>query len=160
MGARGYDPVEVARAARRLDVALAGMHIDVARRMDMTQAELLAMAHLAVDGDLSPGDLTRRLRMRSGAVTALLDRLADHGHIEREPHLSDRRKLLVRLTASGRTEAMRHLGPMIRDVEALVARLPEADRATVGRFIDDLAELVAGREQPEAAPRQRARDAT
>jgi len=157
---RDYDPVEVARAARRLDLALAGMHLDVARHMDMTPAELLALAHLAVDEALSPGDLARRLRMRSGAITALLDRLTEHGHIEREPHPSDRRRLLVRLTGAGRKEAIRHLGPMIRDVVALVARLPEADRATVGRFIDDLAELVAGREQPEAAPRQRARDAT
>jgi len=160
MGARGYDPVEVARAARRLDLALAGMHLDVARNMDMTQAELLTMGHLAADGDLSPGDLARRLRMRSGAITALLDRLAAHGHIEREPHPSDRRKLVIRLTAAGREEALRHLGPMVRDVVALVARLPEEDRAKAGRFLDDLAELVPRPMQPEAAPRQRTRDAT
>jgi DNA-binding MarR family transcriptional regulator len=145
MERRAYDPVEVARAARRLDLALAEMHIDVARRMDMTQTELLAVAHLAVDEHLSPTDLARRLHLRSGAITALLDRLTAHGHIVREPHPSDRRRLVVSLTPSGRREAMRHLGPMVASVVAMVKRLPPTDRATVGRFIDDLAELVASR---------------
>jgi len=156
-----YDAVGVARAARRLDLALAEMHLDVAQRMDMTPAELLTLAHLAVDDGLSPGELSRRLHMRTGAVTALLDRLTDHGHIAREAHPTDRRKIVVRLTKAGRREAMRHLGPMVASVIALVRGLPEADRATIGRFIDQLAELVAGRPKAEAsAPRGTARRGT
>jgi DNA-binding MarR family transcriptional regulator len=174
VGELDYTPIGVARAARRLDVALAGMHLDLAQRMSMTPTELLALDHLGMDGELSPTDLARRLRMHSGAVTALVDRLTAHGHVSRVPHPSDRRKLVVRLTDAGRAETMRQLGPMVDDVVALVARLPKADRTTVGRFVDDLAELVAGRAKPEDGPaaaaaddgsrdagaRQRARDAT
>jgi DNA-binding MarR family transcriptional regulator len=149
----GYDAVEVARAARRLDLALAEMHLDVAQRMEMTPAELLALAHLAVDDGLSPSELSRRLHMRTGAVTALLDRLTDHGHITREAHPTDRRQIVVRLTKAGRREAMRHLGPMVANVVTLVRGLPEADRDTIGRFIDELAKLIA--ERPKAADRPR-----
>jgi len=149
-----YDAVEVARAGRRLDLALAEMHLDVAHRMEMTPAELLALAHLAVDDGLSPGELSRRLHMRTGAVTALLDRLTDHGHVTREAHPSDRRKVVVRLTNAGRRETMRHLGPMVSNVIALVRGLPKADRETIGRFIDELAVLVAERPEAEASPRR------
>jgi DNA-binding MarR family transcriptional regulator len=149
----GYDAVEVARAARRLDLALAEMHLDVAQRMAMTPAELLALAHLAVDDELSPSELSRRLHMRTGAVTALLDRLTDHGHITRQAHPSDRRKIVVRLTKAGRREAMRHLGPMVANVIALVRELPEADRDTIGGFIDELAKLIAERPKAEGPPR-------
>jgi DNA-binding MarR family transcriptional regulator len=150
-----YDSVEVARAARRLDLALAEMHLDVAHRMEMTPAELLALAHLAVDDGLSPGELSRRLHMRTGAVTALLDRLTDHGHVTREAHPTDRRKVVVRLTKAGRREAMRHLGPMVSNVIALVRGLPQEDRETIGRFIDELAVLVAERPKAEDPPRRR-----
>ena len=149
----GYDAVEVARAARRLDLALAEMHLDVAQRMEMTPAELLALAHLAVDDELSPSELSRRLHMRTGAVTALLDRLTDHGHITRQAHPTDRRKIVVRLTKAGRREAMRHLGPMVANVIAFVRELPEADRDTIGRFIDELANLIAERPKAEDPPR-------
>jgi DNA-binding MarR family transcriptional regulator len=143
--AREYTPIEIARAGRRLDMALAKMHLDVSGRMHMTAAELLAIAHLGMEGDLGPTELAQRLHLHTGAVTALLDRLTEHGHIVREPHPSDRRKVIVRLTAQGREETMQHLGPMVDEVIALVHRLPEADRRTIGRFLDEFAELVTRR---------------
>jgi DNA-binding MarR family transcriptional regulator len=142
--------MEVARAARRVDMAMAELHLDVAGRMEMTQAELLALAHLGIDGELGPSELSRRLHLHSGAVTALLDRLADHGHIVREPHPSDRRRVVVRLTDRGRADTMTQLGPMVGEVVAMVERLPQKDRTTVGRFLDELATLVADRPRASA----------
>jgi DNA-binding MarR family transcriptional regulator len=148
--ARDYTPLEVARAVRRLDMALAEMHLGISGGMGMTAAELLAIAHLGMEGDLGPTDLSRRLHLRTGAITALLDRLSERGYVTREPHLSDRRKVVVHLTAKGRDEVMAHLGPMVDEVIGLVRRLPEADRRTIGRFLDELAELVTHR--PAAPP--------
>lgn len=142
--------MEVARAARRVDMAMAELHLDVAGRMKMTQAELLAIAHLGIEGELGPGELARRLHLHSGAVTALLDRLAEHGHIVREPHPGDRRRVVVRLTDGGRADTMAQLGPMVQEVVALVERLPQKDRTTVGRFLDELAALVADRPRDAA----------
>jgi DNA-binding MarR family transcriptional regulator len=150
-GARDYSPVEVARAVRRLDMALAEMHLELAGLLDMTAADLLAVAHLGMDGELGPTELASRLHLHTGAVTALLDRLAERGMVEREPHPSDRRKLLVNLTQHGRDDAMRHLSPMVDEVIALVKTLPDDDRQTVGRFLDALAEVVARRRRTESA---------
>jgi DNA-binding MarR family transcriptional regulator len=142
--------MEVARAARRLDMALAEMHLEFGGLMDMTAAEVLAVAHLGMDGDLGPSELAVRLHLHTGAVTALLDRLADRGLLAREPHPSDRRKVLVHLTQEGRDKAMRHLSGMVGEVVALVKTLPADERQTVGRFLDDLAGVVARRRSAES----------
>jgi DNA-binding MarR family transcriptional regulator len=144
-----HTPLEVSRATRRLDMALAGMHLEMSGRMEMTSAELLAVAYLGMEGGLGPTELARRLHMRTGAVTALLDRLEERGHIAREPHPSDRRKLVVRLTKHGRDEAMAHLRPMMAEVLELSRRLSADDRRTVGRFIDDMAEMVTRYSRPQ-----------
>jgi DNA-binding MarR family transcriptional regulator len=138
-----YTPLEVSRAARRLDMALAEMHLSVSGRMDMTAAELLAIAHIGMSGPLGPTELAGRLHMHTGAVTALLDRLAARDYVVREPHPSDRRRLVVKLTPAGRDATMAELGGMVDDVMAYVAQLSPRDRRTVGQFLDGLAEVVA-----------------
>jgi DNA-binding MarR family transcriptional regulator len=138
-----YTPLELSRAGRRLDMAFAGMHLEVSARMDMTQAELLAIAWLGMEGDLGPTQLAHRLHMRTGAVTALLDRLEHRGQIAREPHPADRRKVVVHLTESGRKDAMAHMGPMVAEVMELARSTPAADRKVIGRFMDELAAIAA-----------------
>lgn len=142
-GAPVYTPLEVTRAVRRLDMSLAEMHLGVSGRMDMTAAELLAIAHIGMEGPLGPTELAHRLHLRTGAVTALLDRLAARDYIAREPHPSDRRKLIVRLTGTGRDDTMAVLGTMVDDVVAYVKTLPREDQQTVGRFIDGLVTVIA-----------------
>jgi DNA-binding MarR family transcriptional regulator len=147
---REYTPLEVARAARRLDMALAEMHLEVAGLMDMTSADLLTLAYLGMEGPLGPTEIAARLHVHTGAVTALLDRLSERGFVERAPHPSDRRKLLVHLTPQGRDVTMQHLGPMVDEAIALVRTLADADRQTVGRFLDDLTAVVAHRRSDES----------
>ena len=137
-----YTPIELARAGRRLDMAFAGMHLEISGRMDMTQAELLAIAWLGMEGDLGPTDLAHRLHMRTGAVTALLDRLEQRGHIARAPHEADRRKVVVHLTESGRQDTMAHMGAMVADVMELARRTPAEEREVIGRFLDELAAIT------------------
>jgi DNA-binding MarR family transcriptional regulator len=139
----GCSPIELARAMRRLDLALAGMHLEISSRMNMTQAELLAIAWLAMDGDLGPTELAHRLHLRTGAVTAVLDRLEQRGHVVREPHPSDRRRLLVRLTDTARSETMAHLRPMVDDMMELSRGLTAEDRRRIGQHLDAVAAIVA-----------------
>ena len=143
-----HTPIEVAKAARRLDMALAEMHLEVSREMSMTGGELLALEHLGMEGPLGPTELAQRLHMRTGAMTALLDRLEEQGRIARRPHASDRRKVVVQITAHGRDEAMALLHPMVDDVVALVESLPDEERPVVHRFLDDLTALVGRYAKP------------
>ena len=51
---------------------------------------------------LSPNNIADRLIISRASVTSLLDSLEKRGFVKRQPHLSDRRMLLVELTNSGR----------------------------------------------------------
>lgn len=145
-----HSPLEVAKAARRLDMALAEMHLEVSREMSMTGGELLTLEHLGMEGPLGPTELAQRLHMRTGAVTALLDRLEEQGRIARRPHPSDRRKIVVQITDHGRDEAMALLHPMVDEVIAMVQALPQKERPVIHRFLDDLSALVARHAKPPA----------
>ena len=142
---RPYSPQDVAQASRRLDGALAQMHGEFSSRMHMTTQELLAIGHVSRAGreGMGPSDLARRLHMTTGATTTLLDRLEARGHIARERHPTDRRKILVHVTPHARDEVMQHLRPMTADVMAAAERLTEEQRRTVVTFFDELAQIVS-----------------
>jgi DNA-binding MarR family transcriptional regulator len=74
-------PDDLTAAVRRLDMALSRWHGEVADRLGVDEAELVTLARLAMDETQGPADLARSLHMTSGAMTAVLDRLAGHGHL-------------------------------------------------------------------------------
>lgn len=57
------------------------------------------------DTPLSPNAIADRLIISRASVTSLLDSLEKRGFVKRQPHPSDRRMLLVKLTNSGRQVA-------------------------------------------------------
>lgn len=64
------------------------------------QFDLLAVLARAPDG-LVMGDISRRLMVTNGNVTALVDRLVREGLLVREVNPRDRRALVVRLSNEG-----------------------------------------------------------
>jgi MarR family multiple antibiotic resistance transcriptional regulator len=130
-------------AARRLDLMMSGMHLELSKHLDLSAAEVLALAHLSLDGALGPTDLALRLHMSTGAMTALLDRLVARAFIVREPHPSDRRRVVVTLTDGGRDELFDRVHGMAAEVMTLTDRLTSDERRVVGRFLDDVAALLA-----------------
>ncbi|MGG7306072.1 MarR family winged helix-turn-helix transcriptional regulator [Curtobacterium sp. AB451] len=56
----------------------------------------------SADGEgVTPKQAGEYLELSTGAMTSLIDRLEQRGHIERRPNPADRRSILVHLTASG-----------------------------------------------------------
>lgn len=70
----------------------------------LSLSELEVLIHLAnePDGQLRPRDLADKCVMTTSGCTRLLDRLEDQKMLERHPHDSDRRGLVVELTHRGR----------------------------------------------------------
>ncbi len=134
---------DVAMAVRRLDLMMSQMHLEMSERLGLSAAEVLALAHLSLDGPLGPTDLTRRLHMTTGAMTAMLDRLADRDYVIREPHATDRRRIAVRLTASGRDRVFTQVHGMADGVIAASERLDAGQRRIVAAYIDEIAAVVS-----------------
>lgn len=85
----------------------------VADHVGLSLSATVALGHLAdAGGRLSPGELAERMLVGSGTLTAVIDRLARDGHVQRRPHRDDRRRVLVVLTTAGRQVvryAQRHM---------------------------------------------------
>lgn len=151
MGDRGHGAVravvpdwEPSPALEALDelvqVSAASMPA-VARRAQLSESELHALRHLMKD-DLGPADLARLLGVTAAAATGIVDRLEAHGHVERRPHPSDRRRTMVDLTPSGRTQAIGLLAPMFRSLAEADAELSDEERAVVTRFLRQATEAM------------------
>ncbi|MCW6510002.1 MarR family winged helix-turn-helix transcriptional regulator [Lichenifustis flavocetrariae] len=63
--------------------------------------DLLAQLDRAEDG-LVLGEVSKRLMVSAGNVTAIVDRLIGNGHITRSPAPHDRRVQIIRMTPEGR----------------------------------------------------------
>jgi len=75
---------------------------------DLSPATGLVLSILAEsEMPVSPNDIAGRLIISRASVTSLLDSLEKRGFVKRQPHLSDRRMLLIELTDSGRQVANR-----------------------------------------------------
>ena len=63
--------------------------------------ELIALGHLYDEGPLTASELGERLRLTSGSVTALINRLEAAGYAERVENPDDRRSVLIEICPDG-----------------------------------------------------------
>nr|WP_244630714.1 MULTISPECIES: MarR family transcriptional regulator [unclassified Microbacterium] len=96
------------------------------------------MDHLISTGPATPTELARRLGISTAAMTLVLHRLENAGHIRRERHPHDGRKLVVTPVDGSRDRARELVTPLIEGVETVVQAMDAAERATVQRFLDRL----------------------
>jgi DNA-binding MarR family transcriptional regulator len=140
---RGYSSMDVAMAVRHLDLMMAQMHLEMSESLGMSAGELLALAYLSVEGPLGPTELTHRLHMTTGAMTAMLDRLAGRDYVVREPHATDRRRIMVGLTKSGRDRIFTQVHGMANEVVAITEELPAEERSVIGRYLERVGAVIS-----------------
>jgi MarR family transcriptional regulator, lower aerobic nicotinate degradation pathway regulator len=86
-------------------------------------------------------ELARLLELDKSSVTGLVDRAERRGLVARAPSPTDRRAVLVRLTAEGRSLISGAAERFGADVAGLLDLLPPRDRAALARIVSRL--LVA-----------------
>ncbi|GAA4879177.1 MarR family winged helix-turn-helix transcriptional regulator [Actinomycetospora straminea] len=129
-----------------LDDATTGVHLLIAaaydlaaaqaRRMGTHVTDMRALSLLQIQGPLQATELARRLAISANAATALVDRLATSGHVDRVPHPTDRRRVVVRLRPGARDLARQSWLPSILDVDAISRSLEPAEHEAVTRFLE------------------------
>lgn len=105
-----------------------------------------ALLHVMVaeqtDSPLTLRELRDRLGMTAAAVTYLVDRMVEAGHIRREPHPADRRKVFLRYSDGGLEVARTFFAPLgMRTHQALEAFTDE-DLAVARRVLGALTEAM------------------
>jgi DNA-binding MarR family transcriptional regulator len=126
---------------------------------DLSPSASQVLAVLEGVGEPLPSNaIAERLLVTTASMTSLLDTLERRGYVLRNPHPTDRRKILVSLTADG-AKVVDELLPTMRSAElSAAAGLTEAQRATLVELLGAWqAHLDATGSEPIASRRQRRR---
>jgi DNA-binding MarR family transcriptional regulator len=104
---------------------------------------LVAVMDAELLGDpLTPGRLGEQLNLSSGAVTALVDRLEQAGHVRRDRDTADRRKILLHYADRGAALAMEFFQPLGSRTDSVMARFSEDELEVVHRFMTAMSASV------------------
>jgi len=114
---------------RRLEKKLAG-----ALRTDVSGLEV--MDHLIALGPTTPSTLATQLGTSTAAMSLVLNRLEDAGHITRQRHPEDGRKLVVTAAPASSDQVWDLVSPQITAIDALIAGYTPEQQDLVEGFLD------------------------
>jgi DNA-binding MarR family transcriptional regulator len=110
-------------------------------------------------GEPLPGHvIAERLLVSSASMTSLVDTLERRGLVERRPHPTDRRKVLIHLTPEAQRIVDQQLPAIHAVITKAISTLPESDREhllTSLTAIQAQLNLTAREPLPSAKPRRR-----
>jgi DNA-binding MarR family transcriptional regulator len=120
--------------------------------INSTDLECLDAIHTR--GAASPGDLAAATGLTTGAVTSVIDRLEQAGYVRREPHPSDRRKVLLRLQPQATQKVADLYAPLQKEMLSLWSQY---DEDQISLVIDFLKKSCQAAERQVAELQSRAR---
>jgi DNA-binding MarR family transcriptional regulator len=127
----------VTRLARHLDLARRGAFA----RHGLEPWAFDVLSALRRAGEpyrLSPGALLTQTLVTSGTMTNRIDRLVEHGLVERLPSPDDRRGVLVQLTGDGRDRVDAAMEDLLAVERDLLGNLPDDDREALADLLRTL----------------------
>jgi DNA-binding MarR family transcriptional regulator len=143
----------ILHALRRFRRADQEMRRRMSADMDMNVSDMQALQHViaaeAQGEPATPRDLSALLGISSASTTKLLDRLSASGHLERHPHPTDRRALVLRSTPFAHSEIRARMQRMHSGMEQAAAAVPPESRAAVVALLDAMASAMAGSDEDE-----------
>src|SRR5579875_821615 len=109
---------------------------------DVRSTDFRALLHVMVGetaGEpITSGDLRQLMGLSGAAITYLVDRMIDSGHLRRETHPADRRKVVLRYAESGFDTARAFFVPLGKHTRAAMADLSDNDLAAGHRVFTAL----------------------
>lgn len=139
----GIPESEVGLLARvvRLNMLVTQVLDGLVEPHDITVPDYLVLASIR-RGRSSPAELCTVLGRTTGGMSLTLDRLASAGWVGRRADPSDRRRIIVELTAAGRAKA-EVVNGALHDWEAALGLTPQV-RAEIEHDLDAVTRVVVG----------------
>jgi DNA-binding MarR family transcriptional regulator len=109
---------------------------------DVRPTDFRALLHIMVaetaGRPMTSGDLSQRMGLSGAAITYLVDRLIESGHIRRDSHPADRRKVILRYSEPGLDTARSFFNPLGVYTHAALNDVSDADLAAAHRVFTAL----------------------
>lgn len=129
-----------------------------ARVNDVSNSDFHALLHIMVaetaGAPLTLAQLRQRMDVSPPAITYLVDRMIEAGHIRREPDPEDRRKWLLRYETRGMTLAHTFFTPLGGHIRDALADMSDRDLVAAHRVFLAMIGAMAKFEDELAAPEQ------
>lgn len=143
---------------RRTVSAFRSVERVVGESLHLHPTDLAAVEIIGRQREVTPTQLASALGVTSAAVTFVIDRLVDAGHVERIPNPADRRSTLIRRVPSSNADVAGFMRPIaLRVTEAFESRTP-AEQAAIASFLDEVGVAFAEGAVPAAASPRPAAD--
>ncbi len=118
-----------------------------ARQHDVGGSDFHALLHIMVaetaGTPLTLAQLRQRMDVSPAAITYLVDRMIDSGHIRREPDPDDRRKSLLRYEKPGMALARSFFNPLGAELRSALADLSDRDLTAAHRVFAAMIEAMS-----------------
>ncbi|WP_413701280.1 MarR family winged helix-turn-helix transcriptional regulator [Psychromonas sp. KJ10-10] len=103
----------------------------VVKELHLSLAQVHTIEVLGNHNAMRMRELADKLGITTGTLTVQVDKLVNTGFIERQPHHSDRRSILVKLTESGQNIYKQHNDLHLALTQDITAKLDEDDTAVL-----------------------------
>ena len=127
-----------------------------ARVNDVSSSDFHALLHIMVSetagSPLTLAQLRQRMDVSPAAITYLVDRMIEAGHIRREPDPQDRRKWLLRYEESGMSLAHSFFKPLGAHLTKAMADLSDSDLDAAHKVFTAMIDAMATFEGELAPP--------
>lgn len=128
-------------AVRRLTRSSLLLQYAIAEKMKLNATDAECIDFLIEMGPCTAGDLARKTRLTTGAITNVIDRLEKAGFVKREQDPNDRRKVIIKFIPKKHEKAKKYYGAMAADVYNLLSGYDESKLKFLLNHSESLAEI-------------------
>ncbi len=146
--------IPVRSAARRVNhavrvlVSTTQLYADgVGHNLGLHRSDLMAlnlMSQAAMRGEsMTPTDVAKQMSLSAAAVTALVDRLEQVGHLVRQPDAQDRRRVRLGVSKQAESVSREMFRPMNERLADAMSAYSDDELELVARVLKDLSDAVS-----------------
>ena len=141
----------ILRSLRKITRAIDLYSKKLARECKLTGPQLVCLRQINNNQTIAPGELAKEVSLSQATITGILDRLAARNLINRERSQTDRRKLIISLTAEGKELVSKVPSPLQERFSAKLSELPEENQLIIKIILQQIVSMMDA-EKIDAAP--------
>jgi len=142
---RNGQPRATVDLLRELAASLDALTNAASPHAGLNRTDMRALDIINMQDGLTAGQLAARLKLTTGAITGVLDRLERAGHARRMHDQEDRRRVVVQPTPEAKRFGSVVFRGLSEDLEQLLASYPEKDRELIDEFLRSINQVVTQR---------------
>ncbi len=130
---------------RELSASLDALTNAASPHSGLNRTDMRALDIINLQQGLTAGQLAGRLKLTTGAITGVLDRLERAGHARRTHDSEDRRRVVVQPTAEARRSGSVVFRQLGRDLDELLGQYSDSERELIDDFLRSVVDVVSRR---------------